>query len=375
MEHREESLDGLRGIAISMVMAYHYVIPCLPLSAVTATLAALASSGVDLFFVLSGYLLGGILLDQRASPHYFSAFYARRMWRTLPLYGLVVMIGLLVHMTGYDARSPVLREPLAWWSYATMTQNITRATVPGYGSIFTAPTWSLALEEQFYLILPGALWMTPRRHVSFVGALAVAAAPVFRLVAAGSQVADPYTAAYAWPLGRLDALAMGLTAAWLVRHVHERRVAGWPAVVVAAALSLAALVVAARPRLSVFVVIFYSALACAYGAVVLRVVASPATQLSQFCRRRWLCWVGVRAYGIYLLHIPVAHLLHWGVLGQPILNGHGLKSVGTSALALAVTLMMAHVSWQYFERPLVRWSRSRWHYDTVVDTRVYQQAG
>src|SRR5665213_3873906 len=107
---RIPELDGLRGVAILLVMCWHLLGGLLadaPLRArhVAASLNRFSFSGVDLFFVLSGFLIGGILLDERRSAHYFSAFYARRAFRILPIYGVLLALFVLVSK---GARSPRL---------------------------------------------------------------------------------------------------------------------------------------------------------------------------------------------------------------------------------------------------------------------------
>ena len=154
----------MRGIAILLVVVWHYV--GAPLQAVPGPVALagfrslrLAWSGVDLFFVLSGFLIGGILLDQRASPGYFKAFYARRFCRIFPVYflWLGLFFALLALAPGFTS-SPAFRhlfdKPLPAWSYATFTQNLVIARWETFGPDWLAITWSLAIEEQFYLLLP-----------------------------------------------------------------------------------------------------------------------------------------------------------------------------------------------------------------------------
>ncbi len=132
---RYPELDGLRGIAILMVVAYHYEL-------------APFLSGVDLFFVLSGFLLGGILLDKQDAPNYFKAFYARRFCRILPLYFvcLLVFLILLPLTLGWLGEDPhyfedwskemPLGDPLPLWSYFTFTHNFAAAQLGGWGEPF-----------------------------------------------------------------------------------------------------------------------------------------------------------------------------------------------------------------------------------------------
>lgn len=169
---RVPQLDGLRGLAILLVLIWHYV-ACqmdpkwgsLGLETfgfrVADTLHALISmtwSGVDLFFVLSGFLLGGILMDHKTSPSFFMTFYVRRVCRLFPLYYLLLLLFGLTTLAPLSQACPGLNwlfdHPLPMWSYATFTQNFQMAFKELIGANWLGVTWSLAVEEQFYLILP-----------------------------------------------------------------------------------------------------------------------------------------------------------------------------------------------------------------------------
>src|SRR5271156_3076565 len=137
---RIPELDGLRGIAILLVLAYHYVsIP----SGVAPThlyqrLFAIGWSGVDLFFVLSGFLIGGILLDVRESPNYFKSFYGRRFYRIVPLYYVWVAIYFIV--TSFRP------SPETWRSvpiYALFLQNSVKINHAILGTAWLGALWSL----------------------------------------------------------------------------------------------------------------------------------------------------------------------------------------------------------------------------------------
>jgi peptidoglycan/LPS O-acetylase OafA/YrhL len=153
-------LDGLRGIAILLVLLYHGLftirfesVPLVRLSAI----GKLSESGVDLFFVLSGFLIGGILLDVKDSPHYFKTFYVRRAYRILPLYMAVLGICLLrlisFHLfpDWFGSRQP---KNIPFLSYVFFFQNFWMAFLGSFGLAFLSPTWSLAVGEQFYLTVP-----------------------------------------------------------------------------------------------------------------------------------------------------------------------------------------------------------------------------
>ena len=117
----------------------------------------LTGSGVDLFFVISGFLITGILVEKRGSAHFFRTFYVRRALRILPLYFLL-LLSYVVCAGLWNESSPTwmhqFAHPLPWWSYLTLTQNIAMAMRGDFGPLWLSVTWSLAVEEQFYWVMP-----------------------------------------------------------------------------------------------------------------------------------------------------------------------------------------------------------------------------
>ena len=160
--YRIPELDGIRGIAIGMVVLYHYfflTVVTIPGSTWAYVLAGgrLAWTGVDLFFVLSGFLIGGILIDARESSNYFKVFYARRFYRILPLYAVWfvgVQLMVLAIRFGIATKSGwFLEDRLLPYPYALFLQNFWMADANTVGGPTSGGTWSLAIEEQFYLTL------------------------------------------------------------------------------------------------------------------------------------------------------------------------------------------------------------------------------
>src|SRR5579884_2382866 len=137
-------LDGIRGVAILLVLASHYLL--FPETSVVASfplikLAGVGWIGVDLFFVLSGFLLGGILIDQKGTDGYFRRFYLRRAARMLPLYYVWLFACVFLGWAKPD------------WSYWVLAQNWTMAIARRMSSPALGISWSLGVEEQFYLVL------------------------------------------------------------------------------------------------------------------------------------------------------------------------------------------------------------------------------
>ncbi|MGH9480062.1 MAG: acyltransferase family protein, partial [Terriglobales bacterium] len=162
-------LDGLRGLAIALVLLHH----CAP-RLVTLGLGAVADwgwTGVDLFFVLSGFLITGIVLDGRQAPLFFRNFYARRGLRILPVFALVLVVNIVVY-----GRGNTWSRPGPYWLYFVLfIHNLT----PGLtGTIY--PSWSLAIEEQFYAVWAPVARRLPARAMALLLLAVLAAEPWVR---------------------------------------------------------------------------------------------------------------------------------------------------------------------------------------------------
>ena len=203
-------IDGLRAAAILLVVAWHYLgAPGGPQS-LPWRLFIFGRSGVDLFFVLSGYLITSILLHNRSSPRYFSAFYGRRAFRILPVYAVMLMIFFAARLPG--AGRTLFDGPLPWWSYVLGIQNIWMSLYQSYGAVWLNGTWSLAIEEQFYLLFPLIVfWLPPAWLPRFLAAMLIIS-PLGRIIS--YEAGDRFSYYVLTPF-RADILAVGgLIACW-----------------------------------------------------------------------------------------------------------------------------------------------------------------
>jgi peptidoglycan/LPS O-acetylase OafA/YrhL len=378
---RDLPLDGLRGAAILLVVVYHATFFALARDhALTRWLVAPASlgwSGVDLFFVLSGFLITRILVRRRAAPNFFRVFYARRVLRIFPLYYAVLVIALLVvpqidalaEQSHFWARR-ASRETFWYWLFLS---NVESALTGRFHHRFLGITWSLAIEEQFYLTWPLlAWWLAPRRLVSVcVAVIAGAFALRCAFVIAGGS---PFAVFVGTPF-RIDALAWGA----LVALLHERD-GGWerldrharrllPA---AGAVCLGLLLLfqvapgflATRPGLTLLShpltqTIGYSALAAFYAALLVRLMAAnPGSRLRRAFEATILRTFGRYSYAIYLLHTPVIVCLNlWLFRPAELAWPFALAQAFFYALVLAVSLALAFVTWHVLEAPAQRLGR------------------
>ena len=212
----------MRGLAVLLVLVHHFVEQLLPREPGTwqahlATGLGLSFSGVDLFFVISGFLIGGILMNHRAAPNFFAVFYLRRFFRIIPLYYVFLLLCWL--LTSTVSGFPASRYPLG--SYFGFLSNFWMAAGRQWDTSPMAVAWSLAVEEQFYLVIPLLVWFCPPRVLLGLTLAALAVTPLLRV---GVLVAAPqYSLAthLVSPL-RMDCLAFGVLVALAWRHAGVR---------------------------------------------------------------------------------------------------------------------------------------------------------
>lgn len=357
---RIPELDGVRGIAVALVLIWHYI-PCqLPqdaglVSSVLRRTLYLAGSGVDLFFVLSGFLIFGILLDKRQSPNFIKVFLVRRSCRILPLY--FFFLSVYAALSGLNFLPEVSHQwlfgnTLPLWSYATFTQNILMGLNGTFGPGALSVTWSLAVEEQFYLLAPLIILFLGRKGLVWLLPLMLIAGPILRLMYPGFH-------AYVNTPWRADPLVAGGCLALIVRSPSAvESIRRNPRVVLISAVLLAAGVPLMIIKPGILGVFDLSWLAASYSLLILSAALGTHALFSKLlCHPLWL-WLGKYSYAIYLFHQFVSGLLHGLILKQePIIRG--LPGALTTLLALSVTFALAWLSFRFLEFPFQRFGK-RW---------------
>jgi peptidoglycan/LPS O-acetylase OafA/YrhL len=382
---RIPELDGLRGIAIGMVIIWHYLtglVQARPGTVVAYMLATtrLAWTGVDLFFVLSGFLIGGILLDARNSTNYFRVFYRRRFFRIFPVYALILLIfpgiSFLRHLAHPGLGSLAAGSSPPWYMYWTFTQNFWMAAASSLGTNSLGMTWSLAVEEQFYLTLPLVIFFVGGIQLRKIVLVGIVVAPVLR-IALHFISPQNWGAAFVLMPCRADSLLLGVLAAMLLRDAiwsekiqNDRRFFN----VAIPVLLLGILFLnqkASRQDYPLMATVGYSWVGFFYAIVLVYVVTRPASRLARVLRVSWLRWLGSIAYGTYLFHIGML-ILAFRLFspGPPRITG--FHSLFVILIALVLTLVVARLSWNYFEKPLVKIGH-RTNYDFESDSHFVEK--
>lgn len=361
---RIPGLDGVRGLAILLVVLWHYVSEhkthygfhgqqsdfLVPLN--------LAWSGVDLFFVLSGFLIGGILYEAKGSNSYYRTFYLRRCYRIFPLY-FVWLALFLVGLYGTQQHVTLFNHELPVWPYFLFFQNFFIAPNHTFGPGWMLATWSLAVEEQFYLILPFAIRNLTSKGIVRLTVGAILFAPLLRSVLylmLGNSY-GPYTLlpcrADALGAGVLLAMACRNRKAWEWLVSHRKGIA-----VTFVVLGSGLLVFIVHPRERLLNTFGYSWLAMFYASLLLLVLVNPGQMERLVFRNPLLVKLGTVAYAVYIFHQGINGLY------QDLLRGKLPASWAwcTTILALATVVVLAEISWRVIERPLIQRAHSKYRY-------------
>jgi peptidoglycan/LPS O-acetylase OafA/YrhL len=358
---RIPALDGLRGIAILLVLLWHAVFNGYQHSEFLPRVFALGGftwSGVDLFFVLSGFLIGGILLDSKDSTRYFKTFYIRRAFRILPLYGVVTGLYVFGHL--FSPGSSVI--PLA--SYPTFTQNFWMAYLGTFGSAAMGATWSLAVEEQFYLTIPLIVRKLTRSRLVWVLTLIVFGAPLLRTIVLFTFERGRFADYVLMPC-RADDLCLGVLSAILVREPEA-----WDfllakrywlrGLAVGLLVGLGWLALQKYDQSATPMVTFgYSLLGLFYTCCLLMALTETGIVNRLLCNRR-LMELGGIAYCVYLVHFSLIRAgrnlpAYLPALSRlPIPHASAVAVLVGGWIGVMLSVAVAKISWRFLEQPMLR---------------------
>jgi len=335
---RIAELDGLRGVAALIVVVSHFFGE-VPHGNRFLTFGWL---GVDVFFVLSGFLIGSIILEQHTQPRFFNTFYMRRVARIVPVYFIVCVATLvLADMLGGHAWSDHPFSPVV---YAVFGSNITMS-IWGGGGEWLRPAWTLAVEEQFYLLLPLLIVLTPRRLLLPVLIALWVSATIFRAAICDSQP----LAAFSLLPGRMDLLLGGVITAYVNRRFDvSRYLVAIRAIPPVAMVLLVSAVLLSPYR---FFIVFSPTFASIGVACFLLAIVNGAPEGLRF-RSPALRYFGRISYALYLVHQPVSGVLHGNLLNGTPDTGTPLQ-IAVTLLSALVSIGIASASWTWLEAPIL----------------------
>ncbi len=372
--NRIPELDGIRGIALLMVLTYHFINNQLLLAEDPSALAIFIRkatfftwSALDLFFVLSGFLIGKILIEHQKTKQLFFVFYFRRILRILPLFYLLLFCYVLLRYSGInDPEGFLFGNELPLWSYFVYVQNYMMVFSGTYGPRILTPTWSLGVDEQFYLILPFIIFLFKKKWLPYLLLPLIIAAPVLR------AATDSFFMKILPFHTRMDGLFLGVLLAYLVcEHNLIARVQKKSKLVFSILVLL---------LLSIFLLTHYRSIGAldhslfnvVFALLILSAISFRKGYYSKILSSKLLKFFGFVSYGTYLFHQFISGILHASLLNQqPKLNN--IEDLAVTVLSLILALFIGYVLHLKVEKPLIQFGH-RFKYRLVKSGKKVEES-
>jgi peptidoglycan/LPS O-acetylase OafA/YrhL len=358
-QKRIPELDGLRGIAVLMVISFHYINNQLVKATsfpgkVLYKLTSFGWMGVDLFFVLSGFLIGTILINNRGSKNYFSTFYVRRIVRIIPNYYLLILLFVIISAIPLFSSDYFLsgNRVIPVWAYLLMVHNILIAHLQNFGNTSISITWSIGVEEQFYIIFPFLIFLLKEKWLPWLLGIAIIAAPLIRM-----QYTN-WIPAYVLLPCRMDSIAFGALIAYLNHYYSLRELVKKNIVLVSSVLILDGLICFYLFQRFGDLGVFRNTLfAIIFSGMVVFALVYKQSFYGTILRYSRLVWIGTISYSLYLFHDMILGI-------SKVLAGSGgsnalesIKGFLVSAAALAVSIAFSWMVYRRLETPFVSFGK------------------
>ncbi|NBX76022.1 MAG: acyltransferase [Proteobacteria bacterium] len=360
--NRIPALDGLRGVAISLVLLWHYLSCQIIKPTAPGTWHARIEkylwttwTGVDLFFILSGFLIFQSFFKEYTNRGFLWAYFVRRSFRILPLYLVLVFCFIVFRavIPSPERFSWLLDGAFPLWSYFTFTQNWIMGAKNFFGCHWLGVSWSLAVEEQFYLVAPLLFLLMCRFNRWWFFALLWFFPVYLRTLDFGFYRVTG-------TLFRLDALLLGACVSFFLstpktlNQLQQRPWVSWCFLIGSLALVVAKLVYPYFSILGWYDI--FAVYALFYACIVLHVSLAPKGLLGRALSNKALVHLGRVSYGVYLFHEVFSGLFHGFLFGgEPKLNS--LAQGAATLMALVCSLVFGDILHRCIEAPFIKMGR------------------
>lgn len=349
-----EALDGVRGFAIILVIIWHYIginwHPDEGWKTYVWIFCMQAWSGVDLFFVLSGFLITFKLIESKEDTHYFKNFYIKRFFRIIPAYYFLLFIFVCCFYLFHFSKSALFQDPMPLWSYFVFVQNFFMAEY-GFGAQWLGITWSLALEEQFYLLFPLAIYFIKNDKLPWIFILGYVFSVFLRYYFSKTN-----TGLYGYTLlfSRLDSLFSGAFLALIYFNFKSELFLNKKLInILFAVLFIFGLVfIFGFKRFNMGGTIIHAYFSIFYTFLILVSLTKSIKSISKVFSSSVLKYIGKLSYSIYLWHQFSIFLIFEFVLNKyPILNTS--FDFVFVLISLFLTWILANISYFLIEKPFL----------------------
>jgi peptidoglycan/LPS O-acetylase OafA/YrhL len=349
--HYYPALDGLRGLAILLVLFVH--------NFGFINYFFFGWLGVDLFFVLSGFLITDVLLNSLDSPHFLRNFYVRRVLRIFPLFYLLLIICLLIlpSIRSLPLQANYYTENQFWlWTYL---QNWLFVFREPYGDQVLLHTWSLAVEEQFYLVWPLIILLVRKPRLLLVLVLLLLLVIVIARYIVWTYKIEDLSYASLYTFTRIDGLCIGAALALLLRVKPEfLKKNTFFIVLLMSAVNFAFYFINDRRGFTLPYLAFvgYTTFAVLFGILVYEAVTRGSKLIEWLFNNRFMKFFGRISYGLYVFHWPINILLYEHIKRYAVEKNFGLRGAEiVSAICVSgIAIALSVLSYYYFERPFLK---------------------
>ena len=350
------SLDGLRGLAIILVITFHYF--------GRFSLFSLGWSGVDLFFVLSGYLITMRLMENRDKPDRFLRFYRNRALRIMPLYYLALAVFFITLVFFVSAKNlyrfDFYKEN--WAGFLLFFQNWTLIFEKPPVEVHLQHFWSLAIEEQFYLLWPFLVYSFSLRTgfykmIWFV----IAGVVVLRCTLYFFIVQDTPIFFYN-TFCRMDSFLTGAVIYLMPKRGTYKPLLLNLLLITSLVLLITGLVITGNSSHTspFFKTVGYTILAFIFGGILFKIVERPSSIFSRIFNLRFLRHAGKISYGLYIIHWPVLQIAGFRIQSFLHVNYSLTKTttmIASAFCCLLITYGLSVLSFKYFETFFLRFKK------------------
>jgi len=357
---RIPQIDGLRALAILLVISFHYINNQLTdaVSVIAKFFYFITSfgwAGVDLFFVLSGFLIGSILINNKEKGNYFSTFYIRRLVRIIPNYYFLIVVFIVISQINFFSTDYFVsgNNVIPTWSYFFMVHNLYMAAIHNMGNSAMSVTWSIGIEEQFYLIIPFVIYYLKPKLLPFLLICCIISANIFRLFHPILPSENFSIAAYVLLPCRMDAISFGVLIAWINSNYNlTELVKKYYIKIIACMFSIVALCGLLLFFYKDIGIIRNSLFALFFSFAIVVGLAKPDSLYGNFLENKLFNWIGKISYSLYLFHYLILGIFI--VIGDSIfINPTSLIRILISIFALAFSFVFSWLVYKYLETPFV----------------------
>jgi len=347
-----KSIDGLRGIAVLLVLLFHYLNNSYANSDVEnlnrfeillMKIASLGWIGVDLFFIISGFLIGKILLFNKKSAHFFKVFYIRRFLRIFPLYFVLLITYSISRYFFFTDDLVLFENSIPIENYFFLVQNFIMSIRGDFGPNALTPTWSLAVEEQFYLLIPLIIYYFSNKQIVLISMIFIVFAQFYRVNA------DNWYREYTHFISRADTLFLGvLLAIFQDKGISKFNMyfSKWYVKFLIFCLLFGLYFFNNSINHLLISFVFFVFLNFIIGL-------NSSSVLIRMLTPKWILFLGKYSFFIYLFHQIVNGILFVIFQGSRNPNLDSLESYTIGFFSLIVTFSMAHLSYLYFESKFI----------------------